>query len=66
MSLVGLVHRVLHLPATIEETKHNRKIMLQANPQDPTIMKKLQHAINKMNELKIQGPRSKIFIFDMQ
>jgi len=66
LSLVGLVHRVLHLPATIEETKHLRRIVLHRNSQDPSMIKKLQHAINKLNELKITGPQGKAMIFGLE
>jgi hypothetical protein len=66
LSLVGLVNRVLHLPATIEETGNLRKIVLQANPQDPTMMKNLQHAIEKLNDLNIQGPQGKVMSFRLR
>ena len=66
LSLVGLVNRVLHLPASIEETGDLRKIILQANPQDPAMMKHLQHAIEKLNDLKIQGPRGKMMNFSLE
>jgi hypothetical protein len=65
LSLIGLVHRVLHLPATIEETDRMRKIILQSNQQDPSMMEKLQHAIEKLNDLKIQGPRGKVMNFSL-
>jgi hypothetical protein len=64
--LVGLVNRVLHLPATIEETGNHRKVVLQANPQDPTMMKNLQHAIEKLNALNIQGPQGKVMRFGLK
>ena len=66
LSLAGLVDRVMHLSATTEETKHIRKIVLQENAQDPVMMKKLQHAINKLNELEIRGPQGKTMILDLQ
>jgi hypothetical protein len=66
LSLVGLVDRVMHLPATIEETKQIRKIVLHKNVQDPVMMKKLQCAINKLNALEIRGPQGKTMIFDMR
>ncbi len=66
LSLVGLVNRVLHLPATIEETGNHRKVVLQANPQDPTMMKNLQHAIEKLNALNIQGPQGKVMRFGLK
>ena len=66
LSLVGLVERVMHLPATIEETKHIRKTVLHKNSQDPAMMKKIQRAIEKLNALKIQGPQGKTMTFDLR
>lgn len=65
MSMVSLLHRVIHLQATIEETKYMRKIVLQTNEQDPTMMKHLSHAIEKVNALRIHGPRGKIMKFSL-
>jgi transposase len=59
ISMVSLIHRVIHLHATIEETKNVRKIILQDNQQDPTMMKNLQSAVKKLNGLKIRGPKGK-------
>jgi hypothetical protein len=66
LSVVGLLHRVVHLPATIEETNDQRTIALQANRKDPSMMKKVQHAIEKINDLKIQGPGGKVMNFCLQ
>jgi len=63
ISMVSLIHRVIHLPATIEETKNVRKIILQDNHQDPTMMKNLQSAVKKLNRLKIRGPKGKVMNF---
>jgi hypothetical protein len=49
----------------IEETKYVRKIVLLGNQQDPTMMKNPQHAIEKVNALKIHGPRVKIMNFSL-
>ena len=64
-SMVALLHRVIHLQATIEETKYVRKIVLKANQQDPTMMKNLRHAIEKVNALKIHGPRGRVMNFSL-
>jgi transposase len=63
LSLVGLVHRVLHLPAEIEETNETRTVVLQSNPQDPNMMRKLHNAMEKLNGLKIQGTHGKMMQF---
>jgi hypothetical protein len=61
--MVSLIHRVIHLQATITETKNTRQIVLQNNHQDPAMMKGLLPAIKKLNELKIQGPKGKAMNF---
>ena len=63
LSSVGLVHRLPHLSATIEETDEIRNITLQSNPQDPIMMKHLHRAIEKLNALKIQEPHGKVMQF---
>jgi hypothetical protein len=63
ISLVSLVHRVMFLPATIEETSDLRKIVLQTNPKDLTMMKQLQRATEKLNAQKIRGPQGKLMEF---
>ncbi len=60
ISMVSLIHQVIHLHATIEETKNVRKIILQDNHQDPTMMKNLQSAVKKLNRHKIRGPKGKV------
>ena len=64
-SMVALLHRVIYLQATIEETKYVRKIVLQANQQDPTMMKNLRYAIEKVNALKIHGQRGRVMSFSL-
>lgn len=63
ISMVSLIHQVIHLHATIEETKNVRKIILQDNHQDPTMMKNLQSAVKKLNRHKIRGPKGKVMNF---
>jgi hypothetical protein len=65
LSLVGLVHRILHLPAIIEETDEIRSITLQSNQQDLCMMKHLQRAIEKLNAFKIRGPHDKVMLFKL-
>ncbi|ETR68420.1 MAG: hypothetical protein OMM_04576 [Candidatus Magnetoglobus multicellularis str. Araruama] len=65
ISMVALLHRVIHLHATIEETQDVRNILLQDNHQDPTMMNELRHAIKKLNASKIRGPRGKIMFFSL-
>ncbi|MCP4753157.1 MAG: hypothetical protein GY866_19890 [Proteobacteria bacterium] len=63
IGMVSLIHRVVHLHATIEETKNVRKIILQDNHQDPTMMKSLRCAVGKLNKLIIRGSKGKIMSF---
>ncbi len=65
ISMVSLLHRVIHLQATVEETKYVRNIVLQANEQDLTMMKHLSRVIEKVNAFKINGPRGRIMNFSL-
>ena len=65
IGLVMLLHRLIQLPAEVEETKDSRRITLQNNEQDPTMMEPLQHAIDKLNALEIRGPKGKIIYFSL-
>lgn len=65
IGLVMLLHRIIQLPAQVEETKDSRRITLQNNEQDPTMMEQLQRAIDKLNSLKIRGPKGKTMHFSL-
>ncbi len=54
MSLSKLLHRILLMPAEIELTKDVRLVRLRRNPKDPEIMEKLEPALQRLNELRIQ------------
>jgi hypothetical protein len=66
LSLIGLASRILQLSATIEEQRDHRKIVLQRNAKDPTMMNRLQGAIDKLNNLKVIGPRGKVMSFCLE
>ena len=66
VGVVGLLHRVMHLPATIEETADLRRVLLHTNPKDPSMMKKLRRAIEKLNTLRIRGPHGKFMEFRLE
>ena len=63
MTYDTFVYRLLSLPATIEETKTERKIILIKNLKDPQLMNLLGKAINKLNAEKIIGPSNKMMTF---
>src|SRR5213080_932425 len=54
MSLSKLLHTILLMPAEIELTKEVRRVKLRRNPKDPEGMKKLEPALERLNELRIQ------------
>jgi hypothetical protein len=65
ISMVMLLHRIIHLQATIEESNEARKVKLKRNDKDPEMMRKLSFALEKLNRLRIQGPRGKYMEFSL-
>jgi hypothetical protein len=65
ISMVMLLHRIIHLQATIEESNEVRKVKLKKNDKDPEMMRKLSFALEKLNRLCIQGPRGKHMKFSL-
>ena len=63
ISMSKLIHRIMHLPAEIRQTREERVILLHYNKKDPTMMRMLQRAIEKLNALCIQGPHKKRMTF---
>ena len=51
MSMLNLLQKIIHLPATVEETDKTRKIMLDYNKKDESMMERLAGAIEKINKL---------------
>ena len=64
-SMVMILHQIIHLQAKIEESDEVRKIKLKSNKKDPKMMQKLSFALEKLNNLKIEGPRGKIMRFSL-
>ena len=54
MSLAQFLHNILLMPAEIELTKDARRITLRRNPKDPEGMKRLEIAVQQLNDLKIK------------
>ena len=65
ISMVMLLHRIVHLQATIEESHEVRKVKLKRNNKDPEMMRKLSYALEKLNRLRIRGPRGKYMEFSL-
>ena len=45
ISIVMLLHRIIHLQATIEESKEIRKVKLKHNDKDPEMMIKYKKKV---------------------
>jgi transposase len=54
MSLARFLHMILLLPAEIELTKEVRRVKLERNRKDPKGMEKLEPALERLNELRVQ------------
>jgi hypothetical protein len=54
MSLARFLHTILLLPATIELTRKQRRILLQRNLKDPEGMAAVELAIKRLNEWEIR------------
>jgi transposase len=59
ISMTNLLHKVIHIHASIKETADARKIILDYNKKDTLMMQKLSGAIKKMNSLNVIGPQGK-------
>ena len=59
------LHRVCHIQAEIKESKDERMVVLQENKKDPRMMMQLQQAIAKLNDLKIEDNRGKVYRFSI-
>lgn len=49
----------------IEESNEVRKVKLKRNDKDPEMMRTLSFALEKLNRLRIQGPRAKYMEFSL-
>jgi transposase len=63
LSMINLLHKIIHLPATIEETDKVRKIVFDYNKKDNVMMGLLAEAIEKINALNVLGPQGKQMLF---
>lgn len=66
ISMIMLIHKVIHLQAIIKEGIEIREIKLRKNDKDPQMMEKLLCALEKLNQLNIKGPRGKIMRFSLE
>lgn len=63
ISMVMILHQIIHLQATIYETDEVREIKLKKNEKDPEMMRKLSFALEKLNRLNIRGSQGKFMKF---
>ncbi len=63
ISMTNLLHKIIHLHATIEESKEKRTITLDFNKKDRPMMDLLAKAIEKINALKVIGAHGKRMVF---
>jgi transposase len=66
LSLVRLVHSVLLLGGTIEETLTTRHVVIRRNDKDPKTMEALSAAIGKINALEIRNKAGQKLSFSLQ
>jgi len=65
LSMLTLLHKIIHIRAIIKETANVRKIMLDYNKKDKSMMETLSNAIKKINSLSIKGPQGKVMEFSL-
>lgn len=63
LSLVRLLHTVLLLPGTVEETRESRRVILERNPREPETMDAVSSAIERLNALGITNGRGQKISF---
>lgn len=66
ISMVMLLHKVIHLQGRIIESDEVRSIILQSNKKDIPTMEKLEKALVKINNLNIRGPKNKLMRFFLE
>ena len=66
ISLIKLLHKIIHIRATIRESENVRKVILNYNKKDKLMMEKLSEAVNKINALHVIGPQGKRMEFAIE
>jgi len=66
ISTTNLLHKVIHIHASIKETADTREVILDYNKKDRLTMKKLSSAIKKINALNVTGPQGKRMEFFLE
>jgi transposase len=63
LSLVRLLYTVLALPGRIQENETSRRVELKRTQTDPLTMRRLEKAIEAINELNVHDGQGKRYIF---
>jgi transposase len=66
ISMINLLHKIIHVHATIKENKDTRRVIFAYNKKDSLMMEKLSGAIKKINALHVIGPRGKRMVFSLE
>jgi transposase len=66
ISLIKLLHKIIHIPAIIRESEDVRKVVLNYNKKDKFMMEKLSKAVEKINDLHVIGPQGKRMEFSLE
>ena len=66
ISLIKLLHKIIHIPAIIRESEDVRKVVLNYNKKDKFMMEKLFKAVEKINDLHVIGPQGKRMEFSLE
>ena len=65
MSMMKLLHSIIHLQGTITQDNEARNIVLNYNQKDTSTMDILKKIISKINQLNIIGPHNKLMRFSL-
>jgi len=65
ISMINLLHKIIHIHSKIKENGDTRKIILEYNKKDHLMMEKLTSAIAKINALNVIGPKGKRMEFSL-
>ena len=65
LSLVRLLHTVLLLPGRIQETRREKRVILERNKKDLTAMDRLKSTIKAINQYGIRDGQGKQFVFSL-
>jgi transposase len=66
MSLTGLFHSIIMIPAKIQLTDDLRRVVLTRNQKDPNMMEQLESALRRLNDLRIRDLKDRRIEFQLE